>query len=358
MRFSDLAALLLFAVPIFANPMPDGKDDCKKVVRYPQSIQAAIDSAKSGDTITVEKGTYKEQLTIKTSGITLIGKDAVLQPPSTFTANLCSGLNRGFANESTEAGICIHGADIVLADFVAEHRKVISVGKYISNVVVRGFTVQGFSGENIAVVGGKDVKITRNTLSDGPQYGFLTVGSKNTLAEGNTVGAATGGFIAICMDDEKGAKNIGNNVSGYYIAMCTQTNGALVKDNTVKNTCIGVFVDPNIDGAKIIGNTITDRGVGCPSPPSPQSAGAGIIVWGAKNTLVEGNTVKNIKNSGTGVGILVSDDPIGGAKATGNVVKKNKLEGNDVDIYTDAKALDTVFVRNKCQSSAPGDYCE
>jgi nitrous oxidase accessory protein NosD len=368
MRISPLAAILLFAVHIFASPTPRGRnsiqdghrgDDKKEgrriVVKHPNSIQAVINFAKPGDTIIVEKGTYKEQLTIATSGITLIGKEAILHPPATFRTNICSGLNRNFANEPTEAGICIQGSDILLEDFSSEHRRFISAGKRISNVIVQGFTVQGFSGENIAVVAGENVKILRNTLLNGPQYSFLTVGSRNTLAERNTVGSLAVGFIAMCMDDVSGARYIRNDISGYYIALCTQTNGGLVKRNKVKDSCIGVFVDPNIDGAQVIGNTITDRGQDCPTFPAENNAGAGIIMFGAKNTLVEGNTIDNIHNNGTGVGILVTDGPTSGA--TGNVVKQNKLKNNDVDIFTDAKAQDTVFVGNKCQSSAPGDYC-
>jgi nitrous oxidase accessory protein NosD len=369
MRAFPLTAILLFALHVFASPTPEGKHDShddrkgddkkegrKIVVKYPQSIQAAINSARRGDTIIVEKGTYVEHLTITTSGITLIGKDAILKPPATFRTNICSGLNRNAANEPTEAGICIQGSDIRLEDFSSEHKRFISAGKRISNVVVQGFTVQGFSGENIAVVAGENVHVSRNTLSDGPQYGFLTVGSRNTLAERNTVGASMGGLIAMCMDDVSGAKHIRNDISGYYIALCTQTNRGVVKENKVKNSCIGVFVDPNIVGAHIIGNTITDRGQDCPTFPDPGNAGAGIVLFGAKNTLVEGNTIENIHNNGQGAGIAVADSPT--SSATGNVVKRNKLKNNDVDIVTtDTKAQDTVFTANKCQSSTPGDYC-
>lgn len=359
MRGLSLAALLLLASPILGSPTPGSKNDCNKTVKPGQSIQKAINSAKPGDKITVEKGTYNEQLTITTSGITLIGKGAILMPPTKFGHNLCSGLNKDFAGKDTEAGICIHGKDVKLADFVKEHKKVISKKDYIRDVVVTGFTVQGFSGENIAVVAGKNVQITHNNLLEGPQYGFLTVGSQSTLAKNNVVTNQALGFIAMCMDDERDSKNVANNVAGYYIAMCTQTNGLVVKDNTITKSCIGVFVDPNIDGAKVIGNKITDRNAFCPTFPEKDNAGAGIIVFGAKNTLVEGNHIANIKNNGTGPGILISDDSIGGvAKATGNKVKRNSISNTDIDIFTDAAAMDTVFAGNKCTTSAPGDYCE
>src|SRR5262245_22951117 len=43
------------------------------VVRPGQSIQAAIDAASPGTTIVVKRGTYQENLVIRTDGIKLIG---------------------------------------------------------------------------------------------------------------------------------------------------------------------------------------------------------------------------------------------------------------------------------------------
>ncbi|CAO2655758.1 Nn.00g045610.m01.CDS01 [Neocucurbitaria sp. VM-36] len=359
MRIQVFVALLPLVAPVFSSPTPGGGgSDCNKTVKPGQSIQKAINNARPGDKITVEAGTYAEQLTITKSDITLIGKNAVLVPPKTFTKNLCSGLNKDFAGIDTEAGICIHGKNVQLAEFKQEHRKFISAGEYVKNVAVTGFKVKGFSGENIAVVAGKNVQVTKNKLIDGSQYGFLTVGSKNTLAEANTVESSTAAvlFIAMCMDDQSDARFKENDISGYIIALCTQTPGGEVKRNKVKNCCIGPFVDPGIQGAKVIGNTITNRNPACPSGEG--SPGAGIIVWGASNTIIEKNTIEYINNNQTGVGILISDDPVTGTKASGNVVKKNSLKFNDVDIFNSATTTDNVFANNKCTTSAPGDYCD
>ncbi|KAF2688508.1 pectin lyase-like protein, partial [Lentithecium fluviatile CBS 122367] len=336
-----------------------GNDHHKgKTVKPGQSIQEALKSAKKGDTITVEAGTYAEQLTISTSDITLVGKPgAILTPPGTFYPNPCSGLTQT-GDTKEEAGICIHGQDVILADYVSEHKRFVSVGSPIKNVEIRGFEVRGFKGVNIAVLGAKETHIHHNRLVDGGQYGFLTVGSTKTLAEHNTITASSLLFIAMCMDDQASAQFSDNELSGYFIALCTQTPKGLVKKNTVSNCCIGPFVDPGIVGARVLENTIRDRNPAC--PPGPNGAGAGIVLFGAQQTVVKGNKISNIKNEGNGVGIFVSDvtdaNGVVTVAATGNVVKGNVLKNNDFDILSFAAGVNDI-TRNDCVTEAPGDYC-
>ncbi|KAH7083132.1 pectin lyase fold/virulence factor [Paraphoma chrysanthemicola] len=346
---------MLLVAPAITAPSPGKDADCEATVKPGQRIQDAINKAKRGDRIVVEAGEYREQLTINTDGIQLIGKPgAHLLPPSPLKPNFCTGLSRnpppafGGDYAETDAGICIYGKDFELAEYVQEHKKVNKTGDYIKNVVVTGFAVSNFTGENIAVIGGKDTRITKNKLTNGGQYGFLTVGSKDTLAAHNVITSSSLYYIGMCMDDKASPRFIDNDVSNYFIAFCTQTSGGEVKRNRAKDCCTGPFVDPGIDGARIIDNTISGRNGLC-----PEIAGAGITVLGATNTIVEGNTFENVLNNGTGVGIYVSDDPVSGAKAQGNVFKKNTLKNNDLAIYDATNRTDNVYRRNDCQSKAP-----
>jgi hypothetical protein len=241
-------ALVQLVSPVSANPSNT------VTVHHGHSIQVAIDAAKPYDRIIVESGTYAEQLTIGKDGITLIGHNAVLVPPSSPGNNICSGLAgpNSVTNLDTQAGICITGSNVVLDPFKdGEHRKVHSVERLVKDVSVTGFTVSGFDGLNIAIVGGQDTSACDNTLTDGVRYGALTVGSKNSVIERNTVISNPPiapntllRFIGICMDDVSTVTIAYNSINGYTVALCVQTNGAHIHDNHVENSCIGAYVDP------------------------------------------------------------------------------------------------------------------
>ena len=318
-----------------------------------QAIQDAIDAAHDGDQIVVEAGTYAEQLKIEKDGIALIGHGAILVPPSSppdDSKNMCSGL----AGPGTQSGICVQGSNIELANFMFEHRKVLSVGTPVKDVSITGFKVSGFSGVNIAVIGAQDARVTKNNLDDGRRYGVLTVGSNNTEIAGNTV-ISTGSplpFIGICMDDVPGVQVSKNHISGYNIALCVQTGGANVHDNDVSNCCIGAFIDPGIKGAKIRHNHISATNPACATDNGAFGVW-GIIVDGAIGTEVRHNRVEGQTANGRpdriGAGIFVFDDPTTQpiSIASDNVVKGNTLLNNDVDLLICSNGTGNVITRNK-----------
>ncbi|KAH6674760.1 pectin lyase fold/virulence factor [Halenospora varia] len=318
-----------------------------------QSIQAAVNSANEGDQILVGPGKYTEQLTITKSGISLSGKDATISPPTPLITNFCTGLSGNDQNGVvTQVGICILGYNVVLEPFVKEHRKVKSVGEPIKDVTVTGFTVSGFSGINIAIVGGKDVTVKGNNLADGGLYGALTVGSKDSNIKNNVVVSAAPTFIGICMDDFSSPNISKNDVSGQLIGLCVQTSGAHIHDNHLHNTCVGAFVDPGIDGAKLSNNTFSDTPAFC-----PPGFAWGVRVSGATNTVVKENRISGIKIGADGTGVSVVDDPDTGAIASGNKVVENILNNNDIDIVISATGKGNVAKENKCSLSMPVDIC-
>lgn len=360
-RMRGLGLILPYCILLLGLPGPaTGSGGGNPIyVSKGQSIQSAIASAPPGSQIVVAAGTYAEQLTIKTDGITLVGKGAILTPPASPTQNECTGL----AGPDTNAGICSVGSHVALADFVVEHRKVISVGTRVKNVAVTGFDVRGFSGPSITVVGGENVAITGNHLFDGAQYGALSVGSLGSIVEGNAVDS-TGDlkFIGICVDDNLGGgPNVHKNtIQGYVVGLCIQTNRAQITTNDVTNCCIGVNIDPNIVGAQLTGNHFGAADPRCAQGPD---AGAyGILITGAVNSVVKGNVVEGLTVAGgspnaTSAGIAVLDDIFtdSGALANGNVVTQNVLRNNDLDLLVFTNGTGNVVQGNVCKT--PPELC-
>lgn len=320
-------------------------------VQSGESIQKAIDAAEPGSHIIVEAGTYAEQLTITNDGTLLIGLGAILVPPTNTTNNTCSGL----AGPDTEAGICITGADIQLADFVVEHRKVMSVGTPVRDVLVTGFEVHNFTGQNIAVVGGDGVLVTGNALHNGDSYGALTVGSNNTIIDGNTIESADMlRFIAICMDDKGDTWVANNQISGYYVGLCCQTDSAKVFGNNVTNSCVGVFVDPGVKGVHVFNNSVNQPSPNC----TDESGTAGVVVGGGINSTIEFNEVMGMKTvNKTGAGIAIIDFPTGDTVAvpTDNRVIHNFAHDNDYDLALVTNGTGNVFQNNDCDT--PAELC-
>ncbi|KAI1627501.1 pectin lyase fold/virulence factor [Exophiala viscosa] len=348
-------ALLLLSTWFRCSASASDRHGAPIYVKADESIQAAIDTSYPGQLIIVEAGTYAEQLTINTHGLQLVGRGAVLVPPSTFMPNICSGL----AGPDTEAGICITGQGVEVADFVVEHRKVLSVGTPVKDVLVTGFEVKGFSGLDISVVGGQDVVVTGNLLYDGAQYGCLTVGSKNTHVDANTVASSTADvpFIGICMDDMSDVRVTNNHIDGYVIGLCVQTNDAYVFGNDVHNTCYGVFVDPGVTGAQILNNHFDSGNPVCLTIPGGD---VGVLLSGPMNTVVRGNLVEgwtaNGAPNGTSGGLAIIDDPTG-AIASGNMVTNNVLRNNDYDVYVQTTGTGNVVEGNQCSISVPAGLC-
>ncbi|PPJ59444.1 hypothetical protein CBER1_02454 [Cercospora berteroae] len=285
-----------------------------------------------GDCIHVAKGTYNEQLLIKKDGITSIGHDAQLAPPSSFNTNPCTGV----MGPDSQAGICIAGKGIKLAPFIGfEHQKVLSVQK-----PVKGISVSGFK------------------LDNGAIYGFLAAGSKKTTITNNKIKMpSTLGFIALCVDDFRDAQAIGNHLSTYGIGLCVQTNGAQLRKNIITNTCAGAFIDPCTDGAVLSENTITNGNAMCPNGT------AGIVIDDATNTKVTKNIIKDQTASGVAIlddpctagGLACSTRPGQAAIASNNVVKNNVFQNNTFDIFVGSTGTGNVATRNQCTS--PPDLC-
>ncbi|KAH7195164.1 hypothetical protein BFJ63_vAg18245 [Fusarium oxysporum f. sp. narcissi] len=333
-------------------------------VKHGRSIQHAINKASPGDRIVVEAGTYHEQLLINKDGIELVGHGAILVPPVKYVKNVCTGVTKNEKGVDTDAGICIAGYNVKKAPFQAEHARVASVGKPVRDVSVTGFDVRGFSGVNVVVIGAKNTNIYKNKLTDAPAYGALTLGSYNTVFSENIITTTQGGFIGICMDNYSDVLIKKNEISKVFIGLCVQTNGAVLAYNNLYDNCNGIYVDPGVRGVQLIHNHISKSG------PAAACGGSttGITLDGASDTVVRDNVIEGQHADGKGTGILIFDDeckatPQGelslscialGHKAVAkdNVVIRNTLRDNDVDIVNNSKGSGNVIKCNTCETPA------
>ncbi|KAH6953883.1 pectin lyase fold/virulence factor [Ilyonectria sp. MPI-CAGE-AT-0026] len=292
--------------------------DCRTIHVQPgQLIQDAINAASRGDRILVEAGTYAEQLTIEKDGIALVGLSAILAPPTTAVTNHCSNLT----GPGTEAGICVMGYEIDLAPFLVEHRKVLSAGELVKDVLITGFQVSNFSGANIAVVGAQNARASNNHLSE------------------------------------------------HNVALCVQTPGANVQYNDVSDSYIGVFVDPSVDGVMVSHNHVSATNPSCRQLPTDVAFGTyGIILDGAINAKVWDNLIERQTNGGLAAGLAIIDDSCINpdlslscsrlrtkAVASANVVVQNILRDNDLDLFVNTTGTSNTIACNKCLT--PKELC-
>src|SRR4051794_2968081 len=122
-----------------------------------QSVQAAIDRARPGDTIDVASGVYEENLTIRTNDITLRGAaGTVLRMPATPRPSACT--EDGGVN-----GLCIAGVFVLGSD---------EVGAPGHGVHVSGFQLRDFTRFGVLAYNAEDVSVTDTDVAGSSLWGF------------------------------------------------------------------------------------------------------------------------------------------------------------------------------------------
>ena len=253
---------------------PGGKSGCYS------KIGTAIAAAKPYDTINVDEGTYREEVTISMP-LSLIGES-----PNNTTIDAAGHNN----------GINIDGLD--------------NAG--LKDVVVAGFTVENANFEGILVTNASSVLLSNNhvlnnnvsLIASGPECPGIPAFE---TAEGFDCGE---GIHLTGVDHSIVAKNRMENNSG----------GILLSDET------GATHDNLITG-NIAKNNPFDCGITLASHPVAGAA-PGTPSFGVFHNTISGNESSNnglAAGGGAGVGIF---DPGPGTKNYGNVVINNRLIGN------------------------------
>jgi Right handed beta helix region len=299
---------------------------CKKGCKY-RKIQDAIDAAGKGTTIRVGKGTYKEGLKILSptkDRVRLIG-----DPKNPENVKL---EGRGLRGGSAQNGVQVNNAD---------------------NVQINGIHARNFKGNGFFVVNADGYKLTNLVAEKTGVYGLYAFNSKggemsNSEAfYNNDAGYYVGQTPPQTRPKRTTIKNVSawGNVLGY-----SGTNSRYVTITRSKFFNNGLGIVPNVlDSEKFPPaeqNVIADNDIfwnnfnfhqGAPFKiPSataggvPFPLGTGVLLFGGRDTVVEGNRIWGNYLIGFGeVNQIILEGSNDAALKDAAVLRNNVVRGND-----------------------------
>jgi hypothetical protein len=369
-------ALLLVPAAAFAVDYPSPKDPGKLPPPHPggeatlkvcerascfQSIQQAVNASRSGDTIKVANGTYKEGVQIKNkgrNGLRIIGNP---KKPGKVVLN----------------GKGLKGAKAQNAFFVSA----------VNKVTINGFTAKNYKANGFFLTGVTGYLLTNLVAEHTGAYGLFAFNSKggtmsNSVAsEMNDSGYYVGQTPPQTKPKRTFVKNVKahTNVLGY-----SGTNSRYVTISDSKFWNNGVGIVPNaLDSEKyapaefnVIKNNEVfwnnfNHYIGAPFPHSETQVedlafpvGVGILLFGGRDTVVEGNQIYGNYLTGFGMidQIVLKDDKAQTVER--NTIRNNQfgLNGTDLngrDISYDGSGSDNCFADNgDTQNNLPADNSE
>ena len=278
------------------------------------SIQDAINGATAGDTIQVMSGTYNEVIEINKS-LTITGIARVGEYPHIGIYTMPVAVNISAPGVTFE-GFDIHGEGEHAIELKASHIT-------IRNVTV-GIHRPGYEGDAVMEgIGISNITISDCTMQSTGGYGIYFQDSQNLTVERNIIivnnqsvnvsPSAIASIFSPLRSDYAGFLFENNTVTGGTIESSAiwpgqqgptaDIHNIIIRNNTVTNSPgSGIFVNALPDTADtgeamyhqsdiaILDNQVSDS-----------EDGDGISVWWARDCLISGNKVKNLKDYQSGV---------------------------------------------------------
>lgn len=284
------------------------------------TIQAAVDNAASGDTISVCPGTYGEHVTINTPDLTILGGQHGVDA-------------RGKRNKQ-------------LNSTVSDPTGEFTLGGSADGTTIDGFVLTGSTGDTDAIIafqGSSGLTLVNNVIQNNGNGIFLanpdgsqpaTI-SQNSFVNNNAGGAGdagTGSGIFICCGAGNNVLINNNNFRGHsQTAINTAgdssnpSTGVVISDNKSVDDSSFV-VATNTSGAVIDHNNVTASG----------DHGTGILDFGANTALRVTNNIMKATGSSQSSGISVSN--YNGSSQYTNVLT-NTITGyyNDLKIVSGSR---------------------
>lgn len=290
------------------------------IVNDGDTIMAAVQAAKPGDTIQVMPGTYHETVYIDKDDIRIIG---VIKEGKRATLDGKGILNDAFLYSG-------------------------------NNFVVENFLITKYKGNGVMGQAGNNFEIRNNIIVDTGVYGIFPQLGKNGIVEYNVISGIEDAAIYVGMSDNihVAHNDVFDNVAGIEIE---NSRHAIVENNNVYNNTGGIlaFITPGLPIKTtydvIIRNNFiynnNHKNFGAPgSMVGSIPAGTGILIMASDDVIVENNIITGNKT----VGILITDhenapgvtiDPESDPSPDGIKLLNNLMHNNGYDTIDDIKAL-------------------
>ena len=327
-----------------AGDAPAAKHQQTHVVHPGESIQAAVNQARRGDTVVVTAGTYHQGVVIQKNGLTLRAQGAVTLLPPAYPHGLCD-------SDGDAVGICVIPRDLDPTTFTYTIRS--------QDVTIAGFHLAGF-GDGIVGFGTRNLHIFRVHASNNEGYGMASFDGIGSRIAWNT---ATGSEVAgVYVGDSPRAdavvmhNKVWNNQFGFFVR---HTHQVTLRHNHTWQNCIGaLLLDDGEPGGsrdnRVVDNLVARNNHTCVDEDDGTTfSGSGILLLGSRHNAILGNTVLgNSRPSDFSGGVVLLGE------ANGNTVAGNFLRNNKpADIRKDPTSVRNHFINNDCQTSQPNWIC-
>ncbi|WP_055701561.1 right-handed parallel beta-helix repeat-containing protein, partial [Streptomyces silaceus] len=301
------------------RPSPSGPPAVLRVPGQYSSIQAAVDVARSGDTVLVSSGVYREAVAVRRPGVTLRGADR--------SRTVVDGEFKR-AN-----GITVTGRSSVVEN--------LTVRNHLANgVLFTGVTDERLQGSGAGGAGYDPLDTAKFPPLRGFRASYVT--AYNNALYGIYAFDARSGVI-------EHSYASGQSDSGIYVGQCDPCD-TVVRKNKLEHNAIGIEVTNASKDLYFLGNVVHRNRVGMTvNSNNLEALGPQHEAVVVGNTVTDNNDDRSPEQAEGGYGIGVG---IGGG--TRNRVERNRVEGHKVAAFVLSDVQGYPVKENRITGNAVG----